>query len=48
MLDSVKLGIRAVKKECGRALLLPSDTPLFSAETLELVMASKAEIAIPV
>ncbi|WP_434310535.1 NTP transferase domain-containing protein [Hominifimenecus sp. rT4P-3] len=48
MLDSVKLGIEAVIKECDRVLLLPSDTPLFSAETLDAVMRTDAEIAIPV
>lgn len=48
MLDSVKLGIQAAREECGRVLLLPSDTPLFSAETLDAVMSSPAEIVVPV
>ena len=48
MIDSVKLGIEYLKNQCSRILFLPVDAPLFSADTLELVLKSQSEIAIPV
>ncbi len=47
MLDSVKIGLQYLQDKCDRILLLPADSPLFSSDSIEKVMASRARIAIP-
>lgn len=47
MLDSVKLGLKALKNRCDRVVFLPVDAPMFSVQSLERVMASQADAAIP-
>ena len=47
MLDSVKIGLRYLQDQCDRILFLPADSPLFSSDSLEKVMAVRARVAIP-
>lgn len=48
MLDSVKLGLEWLQSRCDAVLFLPADAPLFSAASVEAVIASRAKIAVPV
>ena len=48
MFDSVKIGLNYLKDTCGRILLSPVDVPLFTSDTVKLLLASKANIGIPV
>lgn len=48
MFDSAKIGLRYLKEKCGRILFTPVDIPLFTAGTVEALLASGAELACPV
>ena len=48
MFDSVKIGLNYLKDTCGRIFLSPVDVPLFSSETVQLLLNSKANVGIPV
>ncbi|TQI68604.1 NTP transferase domain-containing protein [Clostridium sp. KNHs216] len=47
MLDSAKIGFRYLLCECGQVLFTPVDIPLFTVQTAETLMASGADVAIP-
>ena len=48
MFDSVKIGLNYLKNTCGRIFLTPVDVPLFTSETVKLLLNSKANVGIPV
>jgi len=48
MFDSVKIGLNYLKDTCDRIFLTPVDVPLFTSETVKLLLACKANIGIPV
>ena len=48
MLDSVKLGLERLLPECGQILLTPVDVPLFSKDTVRALIASDAQLALPI
>lgn len=48
MLDSVKIGLSKVPKNCERVLFAPGDVSLYSKETVLKVMNSDALYAVPV
>ena len=48
MMDSVRMGLRFLQGSCDRILLTPGDVPLFSPETVRVLLGSTASIAIPV
>lgn len=48
MLDSIRLGLRYVRKKVERVLLFPSDIPLVSPGTIAKIIEKDARIAIPV
>lgn len=47
MLDSVKAGLRYMKKHVGAALITPVDVPLFTVETVQLLLNADASVAAP-
>lgn len=47
MLDSIKLGLLAVEGLCSKVFLIPSDLPMFKAETLKSISESKGDIVVP-
>lgn len=47
MLDSAKIGFRYLLAECDQVLFTPVDIPLFTAKTVEKLMVSGADVAIP-
>jgi len=47
MLDSAKIGFRYLLSECDRLLFTPVDIPLFTVETVERLIGSDADVAIP-
>ena len=47
MLDSVKLGLNYLAGKCSEVLFLPADAPLFSARTLEAVLAGQGQAVVP-
>lgn len=47
MLDSVKTGLAYLQGKCSRVLVTPVDVPLFSEQTVQQLMASKARVAVP-
>ena len=47
MFDSVKMGLRALKGRCGRVLFSPADVPLYSEETVRLLICSPYPICAP-
>lgn len=47
MFDSVKMGLRALKGRCGRVLFSPADVPLYSVETLRMLIESPDPISAP-
>lgn len=48
MFDSAKIGLRYMLGKCARVLFTPVDIPLFTAQTVEALLASGAELACPV
>ncbi|MCF0137084.1 MAG: NTP transferase domain-containing protein [Oscillospiraceae bacterium] len=48
MFDSAKIGLEYLSDKCDRILFTPVDIPLFTAATVEKLMASEAELACPV
>ncbi len=48
MFDSAKIGLEYMKDKCDRILFTPVDIPLFTASTVEAIMASGTELAFPV
>ncbi|MEG0156695.1 MAG: NTP transferase domain-containing protein, partial [Anaerovoracaceae bacterium] len=47
MLDSIKLGLKALMGTCHRALLIPADMPMFSVHTLNTVAGTTGDVVIP-
>lgn len=47
MIDSVNIGLKWLEDQCDRVLFSPGDVPLFSRDTVELMLQSEAQIAIP-
>ncbi|MDL2328057.1 NTP transferase domain-containing protein [Ruminococcaceae bacterium OttesenSCG-928-A11] len=47
MLDSVKIGLAYLLGKCRRVLITPVDVPLFTVETVEKLVASRAKLAVP-
>ena len=48
MFDSALIGLRYLKNKCDRVLFTPVDIPLFTAATVEALLASGAPLASPV
>jgi molybdate transport repressor ModE-like protein len=48
MLGAVWIGIEYLKKECNRVFVMPVDVPLFSSESLSLLMGGKGSAVCPV
>jgi CTP:molybdopterin cytidylyltransferase MocA len=48
MFDSVKAGFNYLKDTCDRIFLTPVDIPLFTSDTVKLLLNSKANVGIPV
>ena len=47
MMDSLRLGIRALRDTCDQILIVPGDVPLFTTESVRAILASPASAAIP-
>lgn len=47
LFDSAKIGFRYLKDKCERIVFSPVNVPMFSPETLELLMAREEEIVTP-
>lgn len=47
MFDSAKIGLRYIQDKCDRVLFTPVDIPLFTAATVEALIASNAPLACP-
>lgn len=47
MLDSARIGLKYLERECQRIFLIPSDIPLFSEDSLRKLLNSSAEISSP-
>ena len=47
MFDSVKIGLSYLQDKCDAVLMTPVDIPLFTAKTVEKLMASPAKLACP-
>ena len=48
MFDSACIGLRYLRDKCDRVLFTPVDIPLFTAATVNALLASDAELACPV
>ncbi len=48
MFDSVKIGLNYLKNKCDRVLLTPINIPLFTCETVQRIMESRADLVLPV
>lgn len=48
MFDSIKIGLRYLCDKCDAALITPVDIPLFTVETVEALLKSGADAAVPV
>lgn len=48
MFDSAKIGLQYIRGKCDRVFFSPVDVPLFTASTLDALIASGAELACPV
>lgn len=48
MFDSVKIGLEYLRDKCGRVLFTPVDVPLFTAQTVQKLLACDAPLACPV
>lgn len=47
MFDSAKIGLRYIQDKCDHVLFTPVDIPLFTAATVETLIASDADLACP-
>lgn len=47
MFDSAKIGLHYIQDKCDRVLFTPVDIPLFTAATVERLLASGAQLACP-
>lgn len=47
MFDSAKIGLQYIQDKCDRVLFTPVDIPLFTAATVEALIASDAPLACP-
>jgi len=48
MFHTVRIGMEYLKKECGQVFVMPADVPLFSAESLSLLMGANGMAVCPV
>lgn len=48
MFDSAKIGLEYLKDKCDRVLFTPVDIPLFTAQTVSMLLSTEAELACPV
>ena len=48
MLTNVKLGLAYLQDKCEAVLIAPVDVPLFTVETVQALIASRAEVGVPV
>ncbi len=48
MLDSAKIGFSYIADKCGRCFFMPVDVPLFTANTLDLLMEQQGCAVVPV
>ena len=48
MFDSAKIGLDYLKDKCDRILFTPVDIPLFTAQTVSMLLSTEAELACPV
>ncbi len=47
MFDSVKIGLTYLQDKCDKVLFTPVDVPLFTAKTVEAILASGSDLACP-
>ena len=47
MFDSIRLGLQKIRGQCGRAVIVNGDTPLFSRETIEAISSVPADAVFP-
>jgi len=47
MIDSIKIGLRYYVGKCEKILVTPVDVPLFTPETVSVLIKSAASVAIP-
>lgn len=47
MLDSVKMGVRALKGKCDRVIIFPADIPLVRTSTIRSLMDMEAPLVMP-
>ena len=47
MLDSVKIGLRALPEKTDRVMLFPADVPMVHAETVEKIAEASGEASVP-
>lgn len=48
MLDSAKIGLDYIKDKCDRVLFTPVDVPLFTSQTVSMLLECDADFAIPI
>lgn len=48
MIDFVKIGLTYIEDKCDQVFITPVDVPLFTAETVQILMRANAQIASPV
>ena len=48
MLDSIKVGLRFLQGKCGAVLIVHTDIPLFSVETVRQLLNANGDLCIPV
>lgn len=48
MMDSVRMGLRFLGEKYDRILITPGDVPLFSPETVKVLVGSVSSVAVPV
>lgn len=47
MIDSVRLGVQLLMDSCDRIFIAPADTPLFTVQTLRLMLEAPGEVVVP-
>jgi len=48
MLDSAKIGLAFIQRHCDRVLFTPVDIPLFTNNTIKMLLAEDGPVALPV
>lgn len=47
MLESLKLGLKAIQPLCDRAVIIPADLPLVKPETVEKLLCHAGDAVVP-